>query len=95
MINFAYLECDRVVYTTNLRMANYPTDFYYENIKDQANLKKQFTSLNKIISKNDFKQSVLFVKVFYDDLYYTYIEEDAENTPESTLGVIGKTIFCN
>lgn len=76
-------------------MANYPTDFYYENIKDQKNLKNQFTSLNKNISKDDFKQSVLFVKVFYDDLYYTYIEEDAQNTPESTLGVIGKTIHLN
>ena len=74
-------------------MANYPTDSYYQNIKDQTNLKKQFTNLNKIISKDDFKQSVLFLKVFYDDLYYTYIEEDAQNTPESTLGVIGKIII--
>ena len=70
-------------------MADYPTDYYFDLIKNQPNVQEIFSHYNKSITMNLYKYSTLIVNVFYDDLAYNSIIESPALTYDQVMGIIG------
>jgi hypothetical protein len=82
-------ECERFAYGLAVRMADYPTDYYYNVIAAQKNVIKLYAKWNKTLTKQRFSESTVLVNVFYDDLVYSAIVESPSLTLDQVVGVIG------
>ncbi|CAF0900901.1 unnamed protein product [Brachionus calyciflorus] len=81
-------ECDRIIYETSVSSSNYPTYYYYNIVSKQSNVENKFNSFSNV-TYNLFKESVLMVNVFYDELGYTTIIESSLYTSEGIFATIG------
>lgn len=82
-------ECNSVKYLTSFSTANYPSVPYYNQISENTLVTNKYSSHGKVISSDVFGKSVLMLNVFYEDLGYTAITEDAAYTFDTVLGIIG------
>lgn len=82
-------ECDKVSYDTKIFLSDYPTTYYYDIVSKQTNLVQKFSSFGNV-TYSSFKESVLMVNIFYQELVYTEISEQASYTFIEMVGVIGK-----
>jgi hypothetical protein len=48
-----------------------------------------FTSKTRNVTAAQIKAGIAMVNVYYDDLYYTFIQESPLITPDILLGAIG------
>ncbi|RNA11071.1 acid-sensing ion channel 5, partial [Brachionus plicatilis] len=89
------VSCDTMEYTYQQSFADYPTQYYYEIIKKQDNLKNKF----KNSTFDSLKQSTLMVNVFYQELSSTFVEETRLIRPfdlvASVGGLLGLFLGCS
>lgn len=82
-------QCSYFTYTTSVSMADYPTTYYYNALKKQPDVERRIKGGNKTATFELLKYSCLLVNVFYEDLLYTAIEEEAALTLDNVIGQIG------
>ncbi|RNA37802.1 amiloride-sensitive sodium channel subunit gamma [Brachionus plicatilis] len=89
------ISCDTMKYTYQQSYSDYPTQYYYEVIKKQDNVKNKFENL----TFDSFKQSTLMVNVFYQELSSTFVEETRLIRPfdlvASIGGLVGLFLGCS
>lgn len=91
---FCPTECEKIVYDTSINLADYPTSYYYEIVSKQKNLLSKFSTFtNSTPSYALFKESVLMVNVFYQDLTYTHISESPSYNFADILGIVGRSTY--
>lgn len=92
-------KCNQVLYKNSLNTASYPSYWYYTN---ELSKNKDFVNLlllNKLEPKyliNDgysaIQQSILMVNVYYDNMYYTELDETPEIKIEDLIIAIGSNL---
>ena len=92
-------ECEKMRFTYQLSTSDYPTNYYYDMIKNQPSLKSKFerprTSIfqsverSNEISLDSFRESVLMLNVYYGDLAYSTTIESPAYTFDSLMGILG------
>ena len=63
--------------------------YYNSTLYTSSTLKFLFSAHGQSISSSLVSSSVCMIKVYYDDLYYTVVEESPSFTPDALLGLIG------
>ncbi|RNA37800.1 amiloride-sensitive sodium channel subunit gamma-like [Brachionus plicatilis] len=89
------VSCDTMEYSYHQSFSDYPTQYYYEIIKKQDNLKNKFENL----TFDSFKQNTLMVNVFYQELSSTLIKETElirlQDLAASIGGLLGLFLGCS
>ncbi|RNA14620.1 DEgenerin Like [Brachionus plicatilis] len=89
------VSCDTMQYSYQKSYSDYPTQYYYEIIKKQDNLKNRFENS----TFDSFKQSTLMVNVFYEELSLTFIKEtrliNLQDLVASIGGLLGLFLGCS
>jgi hypothetical protein len=70
-------ECDSIKYSSSISHASYPSYNEYLNLLNNSNLISKFPDKNKT-SFEDLKRSVLSLKIYYSNLEYTEISQQAK-----------------
>jgi hypothetical protein len=84
---FCPLECESIKISTSISSSRYPTNEYFELIKQDPQLKN---TLFKHSNWSYVKQSILKVNIYYETLSYTLISENAAMSVVRLLANIGK-----
>ncbi|CAF1113979.1 unnamed protein product [Brachionus calyciflorus] len=84
------VDCYKIDYLYDINLTDYPTEYYFNTIVQQSNIKDLFD--NTTITYEKFKESLLLVNVFYKDLSYTLLEEIPSKHLSDILGEIGGQI---
>lgn len=85
-------ECDKILYNTHISMTDYPTQYYYDVVAQQSNVINKFSSFGGV-TYDTYKKTSLMINVFYKELGYTGIVEEAEYTGSEIFALIGKIEF--
>ena len=80
-------ECDFVVYSNSLGLANYPTDYYFSILQQQSNFLSKYT--NTTLNRDLVTSTALMVNIFYKDTSYTAVTESATYTLLAIFGIVG------
>ena len=63
---------------------------YQENyLSKSSELKEELASSSKNVSQTSSEDSVSYLNIYYEDLYYTVVKESPLMTAASLLGTIG------
>jgi len=83
---FCPLECESIKISTSISSSKYPTNEYFELIKQDPHLK---STLFKRSNWSYVKESILKVNIYYETLSYTLITENAAMSIVRLLANIG------
>ena len=86
---FCPLECDSVIYSHKLGMADYPTDYYFSILEKQSNFFSKYNDSNQTLSKDLVRSTALMLNVYHEDTTYTDVAESATYTADTIFGIIG------
>ena len=91
------IECNQIIYNTEISFSGYPTIWYADKlIKDNGTFIKNITVENLLEynqwNYNYIKSACLKVNVFYNDLAYVLIEESSAITINKVLAESGGSI---
>lgn len=78
-------ECSQVIYDTKISTAGYPAEWYKKVLFNDSNFMKIIENTEDF----DIEKAILMVNVFYDQMYYTVINEAPAMTFEYVIGFIG------
>lgn len=85
--SYCPIECTTVFYDTSIYTSEYPSEYYIKILRQQRGFNEKFKQ-NKT-DANLIKSSILMLTVFYNDLKYTFIEENPAFTFDTMVGIIG------
>lgn len=80
------LECNTVMYSTKSTTADYPSEWYFNILMNNSKFNEVYND-EKTFQK--MKQTILMIKVYYDEMFYTKIVEMPELTFEILIAFIG------
>ena len=69
------LECKRIKYDLTMTFSNYPSNQYYEYLKNNSVILKHFKNNLTSITYDKLKSRILALNIYYDQLSYTKISE--------------------
>lgn len=81
-------NCDTIDYEYLISHSDYPSEYYYNLVKMQNNVKEKFNKYGQL-NYSLFKQSSLMLNVFYQDLSTTVIKESKTTTLPDLISKIG------
>lgn len=83
-------ECDEMSFHYTYSNSRYPTNYYYEYIRNQTDILSKFYG-NGRIRENNITKSLLILNLFYDELDYKIVTQ----VPSLTLGTLMNEIGGN
>jgi hypothetical protein len=90
------IECNKIFYKPTVSIANYPTEWYTDQLHKSKSFKQVLyhnkLNPNKMLSFSELQQSILMLDVHYDDLMYESVDETPAITLESLISYIGGTL---
>lgn len=69
------LECDTISYTVSSSQASYPSNMEYLKLRNDPRLLMLFNKTNESISIDDLKKSIAYVRIYYNEITYTLINQ--------------------
>lgn len=86
------LECSRIEYSTSTTSSSYPTHVYYEYLKNQTIVQSKFNNDVSQLTYEKLKSQIVAVNVYYDDLSYIKISENAQTELIDLVSNLGGTL---
>ena len=85
------VRCENNFYSYKLSYSEYPTKFYAKFLHKNSNLRKKYNFSDEFNYK-DYKNSLVSINIFYDELKETIIEHKAKITEVELISNIGGTM---
>ena len=82
------LECDSIQYNIDQEFLKFPSKSYANELITSSKLKSLFPE-NYTITYNDLKETLISIHIFYNDLSFMIISEDAKILPVDLVSTIG------
>lgn len=76
------IECESVHYFLSTSFAYYPSSWYTNRLRNASSIVNLFVEENEVSLSSTFQNALLMVNVYYDEMFYTLIEESSEITIE-------------
>ena len=70
----------------------YPTLAYYERLKTNPVIRRQFNNNISAVTYDTLRRQVLSLNIYYDELIYTIISEDYKMEVLDLIGAVGGTL---
>jgi hypothetical protein len=85
------VRCENNFYTYKISHSEYPTKFYAKFLSKNKNLTRKYNFSNQF-NYEEYKNKLVEINIFYDDLKETIVEHNAKTTPVDLISNIGGTL---